>query len=97
MVAAPESTIDPATETGAAISIELRDDAEVLALAGRRVAAPGSTGLNPAFDVTPAALVTAIVTERRTISGRAAGEQPDQHGPDTAGEQPDQHGPDTAG
>jgi len=71
VVAAPESTVDPATGTGAAISIELRDDAEVLALAGRRVAAPGSTGLNPAFDVTPAALVTAIVTERRTISGRA--------------------------
>ncbi|MBV9823570.1 MAG: S-methyl-5-thioribose-1-phosphate isomerase, partial [Actinobacteria bacterium] len=71
VVAAPESTIDPATETGAAISIELRDAAEVLSLAGRRVAAPGSTGLNPAFDVTPAALVTAIVTERRTISGRA--------------------------
>ena len=44
----------------------------MLALAGRRVAAPGSAGLNPAFDVTPAALVTAIVTERRTISGRAA-------------------------
>ncbi|HST49795.1 S-methyl-5-thioribose-1-phosphate isomerase [Jatrophihabitans sp.] len=76
VVAAPESTIDPATETGAAISIELRDDTEVLALAGRRVAAPGSTGLNPAFDVTPAALVTAIVTERRTISGRAAGTGP---------------------
>jgi methylthioribose-1-phosphate isomerase len=76
VVAAPESTIDPATETGAAISIELRDDAEVLAMGGRRVAAPGSAGLNPAFDVTPAALVTAIVTERRTITGRTDENQP---------------------
>jgi len=71
VVAAPESTIDRATESGAGISIELRDAEEVLSLAGRRVAAPGSEGWNPAFDVTPAALVTAIVTERRTIDGRA--------------------------
>lgn len=73
VVAAPESTIDRATESGAGISIELRDDGEVLAMAGQRVAAPGSTGWNPAFDVTPAALVTAIVTELRTIEGRADG------------------------
>jgi methylthioribose-1-phosphate isomerase len=72
VVAAPESTIDPGTESGAEISIELRDADEVLALAGRRVAAPGSSGWNPAFDVTPVALVTAIVTELRTIDGRAA-------------------------
>ncbi len=102
VVAAPESTIDPATETGTAISIELRDDAEVLDLAGRRVAAPGSAGLNPAFDVTPAALVTAIVTERRTISGRAAGDPPhhgDACGPDAEVQQgsSEEPGPDTAG
>jgi methylthioribose-1-phosphate isomerase len=78
VVAAPESTIDFATETGAEISIELRDADEVLALAGQRVASPGSTGWNPAFDVTPAGLVTAIVTERRTIDGRADG--PDSDG-----------------
>jgi methylthioribose-1-phosphate isomerase len=71
VVAAPESTIDFDTADGAGISIELRDGDEVLALDGRRVAAPGSTGWNPAFDVTPAELVTAIVTERRTIDGRA--------------------------
>ncbi|HEY0165518.1 MAG TPA: S-methyl-5-thioribose-1-phosphate isomerase [Jatrophihabitans sp.] len=71
VVAAPESTIDRATESGAGIRIELRDAGEVLAMAGQRVAAPGSTGWNPAFDVTPAALVTAIVTELRTIDGRA--------------------------
>jgi methylthioribose-1-phosphate isomerase len=51
-VAAPLSTIDPATPTGAAIPIEERDPAEV---------APGA--FNPAFDVTPAELVRAIFTE----------------------------------
>jgi methylthioribose-1-phosphate isomerase len=51
-VAAPVSTIDPATATGAAIPIEERDPAEV---------APGA--YNPAFDVTPAELVRAIFTE----------------------------------
>jgi eIF-2B alpha/beta/delta-like uncharacterized protein len=71
VVAAPESTIDPDTAAGADIEIEIRDQAEVLDLAGRRVAAPGSAGWNPAFDITPAGLVTAIVTERRTIRGRA--------------------------
>ena len=55
-VAAPLSTIDPATPTGAAIPIEERDPAEVLGRARRR-------RFNPAFDVTPAELVTAIVTE----------------------------------
>lgn len=67
VVAAPETTLDPATPTGRDIPIELRDGDEVLGVAGRRVAAPGSEGLNPAFDVTPADLVTAIVTERRVI------------------------------
>jgi methylthioribose-1-phosphate isomerase len=53
-VAAPLSTIDPATPNGAAIPIEERDPAEVLA---------EGDAFNPAFDVTPAELVTAIVTE----------------------------------
>jgi methylthioribose-1-phosphate isomerase len=53
-VAAPISTIDPATPDGAAIPIEERDPAEVLT---------GGDAFNPAFDVTPAELVTAIVTE----------------------------------
>ena len=51
----------------------MRDSAEVLDLFDQRLAAPGSTGWNPAFDVTPAELVTAIATERRTIRGRADG------------------------
>ena len=67
VVAAPESTLDPATPTGDDIEIEERDDDEVLGVGGRRVAPEGSRALNPAFDVTPADLVTAIVTERRVI------------------------------
>lgn len=75
VVAAPESTIDPDTRTGADIEIEERDEREVLDLGGNRVAAPGSRAYNPAFDVTPADLITAIVTECRTIRP-ALGERP---------------------
>jgi len=63
-VAAPWSTVDLATSDGGAIPIEERDDAEVLNFAGRRIAPQGVPARYPAFDVTPAALVTAIVTER---------------------------------
>ena len=75
VVVAPESTIDPATPDGAAIAIEDRDGDEVLAWAGHRVAPAGAEAVNPAFDVTPADLVTAIVTERRVVRP-AAGERP---------------------
>ncbi|MDD3517079.1 MAG: S-methyl-5-thioribose-1-phosphate isomerase [Chromatiales bacterium] len=67
MVAAPTSTIDPATPDGAAIPIEQRPVTEVLTLAGQRVAAAGAGAWNPAFDVTPANLIDAIVTERGVI------------------------------
>jgi methylthioribose-1-phosphate isomerase len=63
-VAAPWSTIDPALPDGRAIPIEERDAREVQELAGRRLVPAGSPARNPAFDVTPAALITAIVTER---------------------------------
>jgi methylthioribose-1-phosphate isomerase len=63
-VAAPFSTIDPAIESGAAIVIEERDPAEVRGVAGRQTAPTASPIFNPAFDVTPADLVTAIITER---------------------------------
>jgi len=63
VVAAPTSTVDPATPDGAAIEIEERDPGEVLALQGVRIAPAGATARNPAFDVTPARLVHAIVTE----------------------------------
>jgi S-methyl-5-thioribose-1-phosphate isomerase len=75
VVAAPESTLDPATPSGDAIEIEERDGDEVLAIGDRRMAPDGSRALNPAFDVTPADLVTAIVTERRVIRP-ALGERP---------------------
>ncbi|HXG05151.1 MAG TPA: S-methyl-5-thioribose-1-phosphate isomerase [Candidatus Binatia bacterium] len=63
-VAAPFSTIDPALPSGDAIPIEERDAGEVRALGGRPTAPADSPVYNPAFDVTPAALITAIVTER---------------------------------
>ncbi|TDY02646.1 S-methyl-5-thioribose-1-phosphate isomerase [Thiohalophilus thiocyanatoxydans] len=67
MVAAPTSTIDMAVAEGGAIPIEQRDPAELLACGGQRVAAEGATAWNPVFDVTPAQLVDAIVTERGII------------------------------
>ncbi|MGD0704405.1 MAG: S-methyl-5-thioribose-1-phosphate isomerase [Trebonia sp.] len=72
VVAAPESTIDAATATGAGIPLELRADEEVTSFHGVRVAPAGTRALNYAFDVTPAELVTAIVTEDRVIRGAAA-------------------------
>ncbi|MDF1556224.1 MAG: S-methyl-5-thioribose-1-phosphate isomerase [Deferrisomatales bacterium] len=62
-IAAPLSTVDFATASGAGIPIEQRDHREVTHLAGQRVAPQGISVWNPAFDVTPAALITAIVTE----------------------------------
>jgi len=59
VVAGPRSTIDPATPDGAAIEIEERPADEVVGTA----APPGTPVRNPAFDVTPAELVTALVTE----------------------------------
>jgi methylthioribose-1-phosphate isomerase len=63
-VAAPTSTIDPATVTGAAIPIEQRSEREVTCGFGVPTAPAGVRVYNPAFDVTPAALVSAIVTDR---------------------------------
>lgn len=64
-VAAPYSTIDLATPSGDQIPIEQRNTREVTSICGGPAVAPaGVDVLNPAFDVTPAALITAIVTER---------------------------------
>ena len=63
-VAAPWSTFDPATATGADIPIEQRDAGEVRAGFGVATAPEQAAIYNPAFDVTPAALVTAIVSDR---------------------------------
>ena len=62
-VAAPTSTVDLGCATGAGIPIEQRPAQEVVELAGQRLAPVGLPVENPAFDVTPAALVTAIITE----------------------------------
>jgi len=67
VVVAPESTIDMATATGADIEIEERAEDEVVSFRDRRVAPPGTPAANPAFDVTPHELITALVTERRTV------------------------------
>ena len=67
MVVAPSSTVDMATPDGEAIEIELRDPAELLATAGQRTVVEGAQAWNPVFDVTPAGLIDAIVTERGVI------------------------------
>ncbi len=67
MVVAPTSTVDMDTPTGDDIPIEVRDPAEVLEVGGRRIAAAGAEAWNPAFDVTPAELVDAIVTEKGVV------------------------------
>jgi len=67
MVVAPTSTVDMGLDDGSAIPIEIRSPEEVLTLAGQRVAAEGAGAWNPAFDVTPAELVDAIVTERGVV------------------------------
>ncbi|HEY6006063.1 MAG TPA: S-methyl-5-thioribose-1-phosphate isomerase, partial [Anaeromyxobacter sp.] len=66
-VAAPWSTVDLATPGGGSIPIEERGGDEVLALAGQRIAPVGVPARYPAFDVTPEALVTAIVTDRGVV------------------------------
>ena len=67
MVVAPTSTVDMSLAHGGLIPIEQRSADEVLQLAGQRVAAVGAEAWNPAFDVTPAELVDAIVTERGVV------------------------------
>ena len=63
-VAAPISTVDLETPDGSKIPIEQRNPAEVTHIAGKAITPAGVQIENPAFDVTPAKLVTAIVTER---------------------------------
>ena len=67
MVVAPLSTIDLGTADGAAIPIEHRAAEELTHHDGAPIAAPGVAVLNPVFDVTPAALVDVLVTEKRAV------------------------------
>jgi methylthioribose-1-phosphate isomerase len=66
-VAAPTTTIDTATATGDDITIEARAGAEVTSVGGIGTAPPAAPAYNPAFDVTPARLVTALITERGVL------------------------------
>jgi methylthioribose-1-phosphate isomerase len=67
MVAAPTSTVDMRLANGTEIPIEVREADELLSCAGKRVAASGAEAWNPVFDVTPAELIDAIVTERGVV------------------------------
>jgi methylthioribose-1-phosphate isomerase len=80
--AVPESTIDWACPAGTHIPIEIRDSGELLSISGLnevgelqtvRLASAGSRGNNPAFDVTPAALVSGLITEHGIIEASSEG------------------------
>lgn len=67
IVVAPESTVDMQTSSGDLIEIEDRGADEVAAVRGTPIAPPGTGAVNPAFDVTPVDLITALVTDRRVV------------------------------
>jgi len=69
LVIAPESTIDRNCPSGAQIEIEMRNENEVLELNGIRIAPKASRGYNPAFDVTPHDLISAVVSENQVYEG----------------------------
>ena len=78
-VALPASTYDPASPDGVSVPIEERNPAEVTTISGpdgagvaRCITITASPARNPAFDITPAALVTAYVTDRGVIAGASA-------------------------
>jgi len=73
MVVAPSSTVDMDTPDGQAIEIEQRDATELLSIGGTRIVAEGIQAWNPVFDVTPAELIDALVTERGVIERPDAG------------------------
>jgi methylthioribose-1-phosphate isomerase len=72
VVAAPSSTVDLSTSSGADIHIEERDGREVTVIADQWMTPAGARGFNPAFDVTPAEYIGAIVTERAVVTPRGA-------------------------
>jgi methylthioribose-1-phosphate isomerase len=72
MVVAPTSTVDMAIASGDDIPIEERPEEEVLTLSGTRIAPTAAHAWNPSFDVTPAALIDAIVTEKGVVEAPTA-------------------------
>jgi methylthioribose-1-phosphate isomerase len=77
-VAAPWSTVDLDTASGADIVIEQRARRELTTIAGRKLVPDAARVYNPAFDVTPAALIRAIITERGVLSPGALGSALDE-------------------
>ena len=73
MVVAPSSTVDMDTASGDLIEIEERDPGELLGVAGSRTVADGIQAWNPVFDVTPAELIDAIVTEKGVLKAPNTG------------------------
>lgn len=67
IVVAPESTVDMSTPSGADIEIEDRGADEVANVRSTPIAPPGTPAMNPAFDVTPVDLITALVTDTRVV------------------------------
>ncbi|MEO5704790.1 MAG: S-methyl-5-thioribose-1-phosphate isomerase [Candidatus Limnocylindrales bacterium] len=90
IVCAPLSSVDLATADGAAIPIEDRPGVEVSEIRGLRIAPEGTAVRNPSFDVTPAELITAIVTEEGALRApygqalRAAMDRRDARRPERA-------------
>ena len=66
-VAAPLSTFDPGISDGSMIPIEERDENEVIFQSGQSITVPGARAYNPAFDVTPASLISAIISDRGVL------------------------------
>ena len=67
-ISAPISSFDPAVPDGDGIPIEEREPEEITVVAGQRMAPEGAEVFNPAFDVTPASMITGFVTERGILS-----------------------------
>ncbi|MEL7401420.1 MAG: S-methyl-5-thioribose-1-phosphate isomerase, partial [Pseudomonadota bacterium] len=67
MVAAPTTTFDLSLASGADIPIEQRPATEVTSLNGQAIAPQGCDAINPSFDVTPASMIDAIITEKGMI------------------------------
>jgi methylthioribose-1-phosphate isomerase len=92
VVAGPTSTIDPACPSGASIEIEQRDEDEVRHAGGGLLTLADAPCRNPAFDVTPAELVTALVTEQgvraATPGARQSASNPRSPRPRSRGPEP---------
>jgi len=70
-IAAPLSTIDFEMTDGSFIEIEERDAKEITHLEGKRITPEGVQVYNPAFDVTPAANITGIITEKGIVAANS--------------------------